>query len=78
MSRLDNAIVTVKTGFQKRVEALTTKREGDSQIVVALVLIAVAIGLCIIFRNSISNVMSNLFNQITGSINNLANGSING
>lgn len=76
MNRLNNTIIAARTGLQKRVEALTTKREGDSQIVVALVLIAVAIGLCIIFRNSISNVMSNLFNQITGSINNLANGTV--
>ena len=78
MGRLDRTVVTIKTGLKKKVEALTTKRPGDSQIVVALVLIAVAIGLCIIFRNSISNVMTNLFNQISSSIDNLANGAIDG
>lgn len=69
MKTIKNKLATLKTN-------LLTKHDGDSQIVVALVLIAVAIGLCIIFRNQIFGVMDNLFNQIGGSINDLANGAV--
>ncbi len=51
----------IKDGIKK----ITAKMPGDSQIVVALVLIAVAIGLCIIFRNQIYKIMSNLFDRIS-------------
>ena len=55
---------------------LTKKLAGDSQIVVALVLIAVAVFLCILFKNQIVLIMNNLFNQISGKIESLMNGGI--
>lgn len=55
---------------------LTKKLAGDSQIVVALVLIAVAVFLCILFKNQIVNIMNNLFNQISGKIESLMNSNI--
>lgn len=55
---------------------LTKKLAGDSQIVVALVLIAVAVFLCILFKNQIVTIMNNLFNQISGKIESLMNGGI--
>lgn len=58
------------------VKRIASKLHGDSQIVVALVLIAVAIGLCIIFRNQIFTIMNNLFTTIGGQINNLTAGAI--
>lgn len=54
------------------------KVKGDSQLVVALVLIAVAIGLCIIFRNKILNIMQTLFGTIGNQINALSNGVVTG
>lgn len=60
-----------------KIKGFFSKREGDSQIVVALVLIAVAIGLCIIFRNQIFTIMTNLFTTIGNQINNLTSGSLN-
>ena len=62
----------------QKVKGIFSKMAGDSQIVVALVLIAVAIGLCIIFRNQIFAIMNNLFTQIGTQINNLTAGSLNG
>ena len=50
------------------------KLKGDSQLVTALVLIAVAIGLCIIFRNQINTIMVNLMGTITNQITALSNG----
>ena len=52
------------------------KLAGDSQIVVALVLIAVAVFLCILFKNQIVTIMNNLFNQISSKIESLMNGGI--
>ena len=54
------------------------KVKGDSQLVVALVLIAVAVGLCIIFRNTLYNIMTNLFTTIGTQINALSNGTVTG
>lgn len=55
---------------------LTKKLAGDSQIVVALVLIAVAVFLCILFKNQIVAIMNNLFNQISGKIESLMNSGV--
>lgn len=60
----------------KLVEMSKTKLSGDSQLVVALVLIAVAVGLCFIFRNTINQVMNQLFTAIKGAISNLSAGMI--
>lgn len=74
MSKLDAMVVSGKIKAQKGIERLMSKKAGDSQIVVALVLIAVAVGLCIIFRNEINTIMKNLINTITTTINDLAKG----
>ena len=55
---------------------LTKKLAGDSQIVVALVLIAVAVFLCILFKNQIVAIMNNLFNQISGKIESIMNSGV--
>ena len=77
MSRVDSLVITAKTkaqfGFRRAKEAVTCKLNGDSQIVVALVLIAVAVGLCVIFRDQINNIMGNLINTISNHITKLAN-----
>lgn len=67
-------VVTTKLAQVK--EAVAKKLAGDSQIVVALVLIAVAIGLCIIFRNQIYQIMNNLFGVIGNAISSLTAGNL--
>ena len=58
------------------VEKMTEKRNGDSQLVVALVLVAVAIGLCIVFRNQIKTTMTDLFTKISTAITNLTSDAV--
>ena len=70
------AVQNLITYGKIKVQCFLAKKPGDSQIVVALVLIAVAIGLCIIFRNQIYAIMNSLFNQIGTAINNLSAGSL--
>lgn len=53
------------------------KASGDSQLVVALVLIAVAVGLCILFRETIKNIMTDLFSTISDAIGKLSAGTVN-
>lgn len=67
----DVAVTKERRSFMEKVK-------GDSQLVVALVLIAVAIGLCIIFRNTILNIMKTLFGTIGNQINALSNGVVTG
>ena len=67
-------VVTTKLAQVK--ETVAKKLAGDSQIVVALVLIAVAIGLCIIFRNQIFLIMNNLFIVIGNAITSLTAGNL--
>lgn len=67
-------VVTTKLAQVK--ETVAKKLAGDSQIVVALVLIAVAIGLCIIFRNQIFLIMNNLFTVIGNAITSLTAGNL--
>ena len=78
MSRVDSLVITAKTkaqfGCRRAKEAVTSKLCGDSQIVVALVLIAVAVGLCIIFREQIETIMANLIGTISKAITDLASG----
>lgn len=84
MSRVDNLVIGAKVRSQfaaarakDAVKSMVSKKPGDSQIVVALVLIAVAVGLCIIFRDAINDIMTSLFETIGDSIAKLA-GSFDG
>lgn len=77
MKKIDALLISAQTKAQRGVAKLAAKKSGDSQIVVALVLIAVAVGLCIIFRNQIKGIMANLTNSIGNSINTLSSEVIN-
>lgn len=80
MSKLDTLVIKgqikAMQAKDKLQETLAKKLSGDSQLVVALVLIAVAVGLCIIFRNTINEIMNSLFGTIKEAINKLSAGTI--
>lgn len=57
-------------------EALASKKFGDSQVVVALILIVVAVGLAIIFRNQINTIISNVSARVNTAISDLGNGNV--
>lgn len=78
MSKVETKLMAAKAKVQSWTRTMTSKMDGDSQLVVALVLIAVAIGLCVIFRDTIHKVMSDLFTTIGGAITNMStsNGSL--
>lgn len=72
MKKIDALFISAQTKVQRGIAKLAAKKSGDSQIVVALVLIAVAVGLCIIFRNQIKEIMANLTGSISNSIKTLS------
>ena len=46
------------------------KKEGNEQLIVALVMIAIAVALVLIFKDKISTLMTSFMNNVTTKINN--------
>ena len=74
MNKLDRLAITAKTRATMLKDSLTSKKLGDSQVVVALVLIVVAVGLAIIFRNQVNIIIANVANRVQKAVNSLASG----
>lgn len=78
MNKLDRLAIAAKTRATMLKDPLTSKKLGDSQVVVALVLIVVAVGLAIIFRNQVNIIIQNVATRVQKAVNDLANGTITG
>lgn len=76
MNKLDRLAISAKIKAAMLKERLTNKEFGDSQVVVALVLIVVAVGLAIIFRNEVNTIISNVATRVSVVVNQLADGTI--
>ena len=76
MNKLDRLAISAKIKTAMLKEKLTNKEFGDSQVVVALVLIVVAVGLAIIFRNEVNTIISNVATRVSVVVNQLADGAI--
>ena len=74
MNKLDRLAISAKIKAAMLKEKLTNKEFGDSQVVVALVLIVVAVGLAIIFRNEVNTIIKNVANRVQEAVNGLAQG----
>lgn len=59
-----------------KIKAFFGKMKGDDKLVVSLVLIAIAIGLCIIFRNEINTIMTDVFKDLGSTIKELYEGTV--
>lgn len=60
----------------KAVKNFFNKVKGDDKLVVSLVLIAIAIGLCFIFRNQINQLMTTLFQDMTSAVKDMYSGGL--
>lgn len=74
MNKLDRLAIAAKTRATMLKDSLTSKKLGDSQVVVALVLIVVAVGLAIIFRNQVNIIIANVASRVQEAVNDLATG----
>lgn len=77
MNKLGILAIAAKTRATMLKDSLTSKKLGDSQVVVALVLIVVAVGLAFIFRNQVNIIIANVASKVQEAVNSLASGVIN-
>lgn len=52
---------------------LFAKEDGDSNVMTVLILVLIAVGLCVIFRNQIADIMNTIVTKVKGGVNTLAN-----
>ena len=52
---------------------LFAKEDGDSNVMTVLILVLIAVGLCVIFRNQIAAIMKVIVTKVNGGVNTLAN-----
>lgn len=73
MDRLDAMLVKGSIKARKAAEKIFAKEHGDSNIVTILVLCVVAVGLCILYRNGIKDVIETTVATVTTKISELVN-----
>ena len=77
-NKLELALISVQNraimAGSRMKDRLTNKEDGDSNLVVVLLLIAVAVGLCIIFRDKMKTMLDNIFNSVTNEVGTFTSG----
>lgn len=77
-NKLELALISVQNkaimAGSRMKDRLTNKEEGDSNLVVVLLLIAVAVGLCITFRTQISSMLTKIFTNVNTQVDTFTSG----
>lgn len=77
-NKLELALISVQNraimAGSRMKDRLTNKEDGDSNLVVVLLLIAVAVGLCITFRKQISDMLTNIFTNVNKQVDTFSGG----
>lgn len=77
-NKLELALISVQNraimAGSRMKDRLTNKEDGDSNLVVALLLIVVAVGLCITFRSKISDLLSSIFKSVNKQVDTFTSG----
>ena len=77
-NKLELALISVQNraimAGSRLKDRLTNKEDGDSNLVVVLLLIVVAVGLCIIFRDKISGLLTKIFNNVNNQVDTFTSG----
>lgn len=74
MSKVNSAVVGLQVKAFQAKNWLKSKMAGDQTIVVALILIAIAVGLCILFRENVRIIMDTVSARVLNVVNNLVQG----
>lgn len=72
---MQNILKNVKLKIKKKPTKLK-KKAGVEKLVITLILVAVGVGLCIIFRNQLYTIMSDAFTTIGTQVKNLMSGTV--
>ena len=71
-NKLELALISVQNraimAGSRMKDRLTNKEDGDSNLVVVILLIAIAVGLCIIFRDKMKTVLENTLTSVTDQV----------
>lgn len=77
-NKLELALISVQNraimAGSRMKDRLTNKENGDSNLVVVILLIAIAVGLCIIFRDKMKTVLENTLTSVTDQVNKFTGG----
>lgn len=76
MSKVNSAVVGLQVKAFQAKNWLKSKMAGDQTIVVALILIAIAVGLCILFRENVMTIMDKVSARVLEVVNNLVQGNV--
>lgn len=76
MSKVNSAVVGLQVKAFQAKNWLKSKMAGDQTIVVALILIAIAVGLCILFRENVMTIMDKVSARVLTVVNNLVDGTV--
>ena len=75
MKKLNNMLISTQLKASAKAEELkekfVAKENGDTQVVVALILIVVAVGLCILFQDEIADIIASVVGEVDAAITNL-------
>ena len=81
-NKLELALISVQNraimAGSRMKDRLTNKEDGDSNLVVVLLLIAVAVGLCILFRTKITKMLNYIFTQVETQVKTFTSGAAAG
>ena len=77
-NKLELALISVQNraimAGSRMKDRLTNKEDGDSNLVVVLLLIVVAVGLCSTFRTQISDMLTNIFTNVNKQVDTFSGG----
>lgn len=77
-NKLELALISVQNraimAGSRMKDRLTNKEDGDSNLVVVLLLIAIAVGLCIMFRDKMKTMLDTIFNSVTNEVGKFTSG----
>lgn len=76
MSKVNSAVVGLQVKAFQAKNWIKSKLAGDQTIVVALILIAIAVGLCILFRENVMTIMDTVSARVLNVVNTLVQGNV--
>lgn len=71
---LNNMIIKAQIGLAKKAqEKMLAKKAGDETLIIKIILMVVAVVLCILFRNTLKDIITTLLANVETNISNIYN-----
>lgn len=69
LNKIDGKLIKAQMVAENFKEKLSAKKAGDENLIVKIILMVVAVVLCILFRDVISDILRNLLDGVKTNIN---------